>query len=156
MENTNHIALCVFGYSIAYSVPRVIITIAIEDIVAGTLIQTSVLLILFTSAGTLAKICSPFLIRKISFLLSIVVVSVVWLISYMLVVAFDSVILRLVGVFSYGIGNGLANVLILLLLGYYQEIDKNTSAHKLGLAVSNLLGALLYIGKYISIEIMVI
>ena len=93
-----------------------IIIIATEDIVAGTLIPSSVLMILFASADILTKMLSPSLIRKISFLLTIILIAFVWLISYVFMVAFDNVVVRLVGVFSYGIGNGFVNILLILLL----------------------------------------
>ena len=147
MKYANLIALCVFCYGTAQALPRVIIIMATHDIVAGTLIQSGVLLILYSCADILAKICTLSLIRKISFLVTIILAGLVWLIAYILIVAADNVVVRLVGVCLIGIGNGFANSVLMLLLGYYDEIDKNSTAFILGQSVSNLLGAFLYTGK---------
>ena len=147
MKYANLVALCVFCYGTTQAFPRVIIIMATQDIVAGTLIQSGVLLILYSCADMLAKICTPSLIRKISFLVTIILAGLVWLIAYILIVAADNVVVRLVGVCLIGIGNGFAKSVLMLLLGYYDEIDKNSTAFILGQSVSNLLGAFLYTGK---------
>ncbi|XP_028515386.1 battenin-like [Exaiptasia diaphana] len=147
MKNSNLVALCVFCYGTAQVLPRVILLMATQDILAGTLIQSGIEIILFNCSDTLARVCSPCLIRKISFLITIILAGLFWFIAYALFLAADDVVVRLGGVCIFGIGNGLANSVLMLLLGYYDEIDKNSTAFILGQSMSNVLGAFLYTGS---------
>lgn len=128
--------------------PTVIVMIATEDLVAGTLIPSTVVVLTYSITDVIVKIFCPFIIRRVSWLASIIITTMLFLISTSLVVVIDDVRVRLLGVALIGAANGYGMVLILKMIPHYSEVEKNTSAFQVGANISKLTASLVYTGRF--------
>lgn len=139
--------VCIFCFGFAQSVTRIAIWMSTEDIVAGTLIPSSTVMILFAAGDLAIKSSAPFLIRNKSFLRAMILLGFLWLTSYLLMVAVDDVRLRLAGSFFAGTVTGLSNVVIYLLMVYFQDVEKSATMCEVGMYISTMVFGLFYSGK---------
>lgn len=121
---------------------------AAGDIVSGTVIQSSVALMLFSLADVLFKFFAVVLFRKVPLLPPLlIIIGIIWFTAYLLLVAFDQVNLRLVSAFLVGAGNGLSNIMAMLLIARSNNAEAFSSAFQGGLNTATLVIALLYTGN---------
>jgi len=141
------IPACIFGYAIAHSTPRVLLFIAVEDIVSGTLTQSSFVLLLFSCGDTVVRMFALLMFKRIPLPLLMMLLGILYLTAYLLLVAVDQVKLRLAGAFFVGCETGLSNVIILNMIAKFDKVEQSSSAYKVGISTMTLLSAMIYTGK---------
>jgi phage-related holin len=147
--NSDHVTtFYFFALGILTNFPSmVIIWIAIEDILAGTLWSTTIVLIVFSVPDILSKVVSPSIVSRISFRSSFVLLTLLFVGSIVLLVAIDDVRLRIVGVGVLGIGNGFAIITCVRMLAYYEQAELLANAYQSGTNASVFLASLGYTGE---------
>jgi len=123
------------------------VMIATEDLVAGTLVASTVVIIAYSSTDAVVKVLSPFIIRNISFLASMIVSTVLLLTANVLIVVIDDVNVRILGAVFCGCANGYGVVMTLRMMAYYDRIEQNASAFQIGGNCSKLLASVFYTGE---------
>lgn len=141
-------AACLFGYGFAKVLPRVIIWMTVQDVVSGTLIQSSLPMMLFSCGDILFRVFAALIFKKTSFLPIVVVLGIVHILAYILLISVDQVQLRLAGAFLVGGSTGLANVVIMFLMPCFDKTEQSSSAFQVGANTMTLVFALLYTGEY--------
>ncbi|XP_031574578.1 uncharacterized protein LOC116308325 [Actinia tenebrosa] len=127
-------------------IPMVVIWIAVDDILAGTLWSTTVLLIAFSIPDILAKVVSPVIINRITFHLSFALLTILMLASILLLVLIDDVRVRIAGVTVLGLANGFAVITIVTTLSYFETAALLANAYQNGRQCSLFLASLGYTG----------
>ena len=141
------VTLSIFFCGIFQNIPIYLLYIATEDIVAGTLIQSSVVVSLFSTGDILTKLCSPFLIQRFHLSSTVVLSALMWLTSWVLIVVGEDAVVRLAGVIAVGILNGLLITIVMTLLSLYQDIERNASAYSIAGNATTFLTGFLYTSK---------
>lgn len=141
------ISTCFFGYAIAHATPRVLLYIAAEDIVSGTLIQSSLALLLYSCGDIPFRVFAMLVFNRIPLPLLVMLLGVLCLIAYFMLIAVTQVKLRLAGAFFIGGENAISNVIIFNIMTRFRKVEEISSAFQFGVNVMTLLSALLYTGK---------
>ena len=124
-----------------------VVYLAIEDIFAGTLIPSTVVIISFTVSSAISKMVSPFIVRNISFRTSIFWSSILLTISNITVVAIDLVELRIAGVILFGIATGWAVIAVAQMMPCFGAVEELASAFQTGNNFAALITSCLYLGN---------
>lgn len=124
----------------------VVIWIAIDDILAGTLWSTPVLLIAVSIPDILAKAFSPAVISRISFHLSFTLLTILLVVSILLLVIIDDVRVRIAGVTVLGLANGFTIITCVRMLVYYDTAELLANAYQNGRQCSIFLTSIGYTG----------
>jgi len=83
------IPACFFSYSVAYAVPRVLLFMAAQDIVSGTLIQSSIALSLYSCGDIIFRVFTLLVFKRIPLPLLMMLLGILYLTAYLLLVAVD-------------------------------------------------------------------
>jgi len=123
--------------------------VATEDVLAGTTWSTTIILIVFSVPEVFSKVLSPIIVRRIPFLCSMIVLTVMLAGSLLIIVLVEDVTLRIIGVAFLGSAYGFGVVTCYQMLAYYDNADDLASAFKLGMNMSACFASLGYTGIYI-------
>ncbi|XP_031567288.1 uncharacterized protein LOC116302198 isoform X2 [Actinia tenebrosa] len=126
--------------------PMVITWIAVEDILCGVLLSSTVILISFSFADMLSKCLSPSIVRRIYFTSSFVFLTALLSGSVVLIVAVDDIRVRIVGVGLLGLSNGFNRIACVRMLAYYEKAELLASAYQYGINFSTFLTSIGYMG----------
>jgi MFS family permease len=130
----------------SYIPPMVVVWIAIEDLLAGSLWSTTIVLITYSIPDILSKVISPSIANRISFRSSIVLLTFLFIGSIVLVVVIDDVRLRIVGVGVLGLANGLAVIVCVRMLAYYEQAELLANSYQNGTNFSTFFASFGYTG----------
>ena len=144
---TRLVTACFFGYSFVRTIPKVLLWMAVEDMVSGTLIQSSLPLFIYSCGDIIFRVSATVIFKKTSFLPLVIVLGFVTVLAYVLLVAVDQVNLRLAGAFFIGGECSLATVIIIFLMARFTKIEEISSAFEVGINSVAVVCALLYTGK---------
>ena len=145
---TKVVTLCIFLLGMFIAIPVYLLFMATEDFVAGTQVQSSIVLTFFSIGSILGMVSGPFLVRWIGLSKSMTLSTLIWFTSWLLVVVGDNVNTRVVGSFTIGMKYGLSTTLALSLMSLYDKFERNTSAYIAGNSVATFLVGFLYTGEY--------
>ncbi|XP_031557175.1 battenin-like isoform X2 [Actinia tenebrosa] len=120
--------------------------LAVEDILCGVLLPSTVILISFSFADMLSKCLSPSIVRRISFTSSFVFLTALLSGSVVLIVAVDDVRVRIAGVGLLGLSNGYNRITSVRMLAYYEKAELLASAYQYGINFSTFLTSIGYLG----------
>lgn len=148
VSGTRLTTACIFGYGFVHTIPRVLLWMAAEDIVSGTLIQSSLAITLFSLGDMFMRVIATFIFKKTSFLPLVILLGIVGLTAYLLLVAVDQVNLRLVGSFFAGAEIALTDVVLMFIIARCKHTEEYTSAYQVGVNTMTLFFAFLYTGKW--------
>lgn len=137
------VAFFVFGCLI-YATYSAIISGA-QDILAGTLIQTSLVLVANIGPYFLVTLIAPCFMQRIPYFVRIVAVFVTETLGFLLLVCSTQVHWKLMGVALASIGYGIGEVSILALTTFYHEIT--VSWYSAGTGAGFVAAPLYYTGK---------
>ena len=137
------IAFFTFGCLI-YATYSLIISGA-QDILAGTLIQTSLVLVANIGPYFLVTLIAPYFMQRIPYFARIVSVFVTETLGFLLLVCSKRVHWKLVGVGLASVGYGIGEVSILALTSFYHEVT--VSAYSAGTGAGFVAAPLYYTGK---------
>ena len=126
--------------------PALVCWIALEDILAGTLWSSTVVLIVFSIPDIIAKVLSPYVVTRISFHCAFFLLTLLLVGSYVLLVVIDDVRIRMVavGVLAFGLGFGM--IVGARMLAYYEHADVHANAFCNGVNFSAFGASLVYTG----------
>ena len=141
------LTLVIFSKGLLIGFSIFLLLMATEDIVAGTLIQSSFVMTLYGTGSLLGKLIGPFLVRWIKLPKSVFLTSLFWLTSWLLIVVGNDANTRLVGAFAVGVFYGLSNTICLCVLSLYDNIERHSSAYLAGNSVSAFVIGFLYTGE---------
>lgn len=147
VSETRYTTACFFGYGLVHSIPRVLLWMAIEDIISGTLIQSSVPTMLFSLSEVLFRFLGTFMARKTSSSAMLVLIVIADVLAFILLVAVDQTYLRIAGAFFVGVKNGLSVVVVMFLVARFPKVEESSSAFQVGANAVTLFFALVYTGK---------
>jgi hypothetical protein len=151
-SNKSHLltTLCFFSLGLWLAFPTlVILWLATEDILAGTLLSTTVVVVSFSVSDVASKVLSPLVVSRIAFYLSIILTAMIFVGSIFLIVFVDNVNFRIVGVSLVGFANGLAVITCMRMLAYYDKAGLLASAYVNGTNASKVIASIGYTGKYV-------
>ncbi|XP_031551696.1 protein BTN1-like [Actinia tenebrosa] len=127
--------------------PQAVVSwMAVEDILSGTLLPSTVVLFSYSIADLFSKSLSPFIVRKISFNVSFCLATSLFVGSLLLLVAIDDIKLRIAGVTVMGIAYGFTRITDVSLLAYYENADILANALENGGTASVFLASIVYTG----------
>ena len=129
--------------------PAIVFWMAVEDILAGTLWSSTVVLIVFSIPDILAKVLSPYVVTRISFRCAFFLLTLLLVGSYVLLVVIDDVRIRMVAVGVHGFGYGFGIVVGARMLAYYEHADVHANAFQNGGNYAVLGASLVYTGEYL-------
>ena len=123
-----------------------------EDLLSGTLLSSTVVIISYSFPDILSKMFSPYMVKRISFQWSIALMTLLFVVSLLIIVVAEDVRLRIVGVFVIGIANGIAVITCVRMLAYYEQSRVLASAYQNADNAAMFLASLGYTGnlKYIT------
>mgnify|MGYP001793129555 CR=1 FL=1 len=137
-------AFFVFGCLI-YATYSVIISGA-QDILAGTLIQTSLVLVANIGPYFFVTLIAPYFIQRIPYFARIVSVFVTETLGFLLLVCSTQVHWKLMGVALASVGYGIGEVSIVALTTFYHEVT--VSSYSAGTGTGFVVAPLYYTGKF--------
>lgn len=125
----------------------VIIWVAIEDILAGSLLSTTVLIISFSVPDIISKIFSPYLVSRISFQWSFALLTALFVGSLIIIVLGKDIEIRIIGVSIHGLANGFAVITCVRMIAYYNPAHVLANAYQNGTNASVFVASLAYTGQ---------
>ena len=138
---------CFFSIGLwSYFTPALVSWIALEDILAGTLWSSTVLLVVFSIPDILVKALGPYIFTRISFRCAYVIFILLLVGSYVLLVVIDDVRIRMIAVGVLGVGNGFGLIAGERMLAYYEHADVHANAFHNGENYAVLGASLVYTG----------
>ncbi|KAK3748619.1 hypothetical protein QZH41_005353 [Actinostola sp. cb2023] len=138
-------SLCFFAMGFWMSVLVFTISwIATEDLLAGTTWSTTIVLIGFSVPELFSKVLSPIIVRRIPFLCSMIVLTVMLAGSLLIIVLVEDVTLRIIGVGFLGNAYGFGLVTCYQMLAYYDNAEDLASTFKFGINMSTFFASLGY------------
>ena len=126
--------------------PSLVSWIAVEDILAGTLWSSTVVLIVFSILDAIAKVLSPYVVTRISFRCTFFLLTLLLVGTYVLLVVIDDVRIRMVAVGVLGFCYGFGMIVGARMLAYYEHADVHANAFHNGVNASTLGASLVYTG----------
>ena len=137
-----------FAFGLWVNYPRyLVLWTATEDILAGSLLSTPVVLIFFTVPDIFSKaVVSPWILKRISFLPAFILYSFM-LVAIILIFVFVNIVnVRLAGMCVLGLSNGLGTIAAAKLLGFNRDYTALTQS---GGNFATALASISYTGKYL-------
>lgn len=147
-------AFCFFSFGLWYSFVRYVLVLATEDILSGTLLSSTIVLISYSVPDVTAKVLSPFIVRKISFCASFTLFVIFMSLAMLLLVVIENPYFRISAAILCGFCNGFGTIMFSRMFPYYDEIEKNVSYFQMGANCSAMIASLFYTGKYICSVVM--
>ena len=138
------IAFFVFG-TLIYATYSLIIAAA-QDILAGTFIQTSMVLIADIGPYFFVTLIAPYFIQKISYFTRISTVFMSGIIGFLMLAFTEQVYWKLIGVGITSFGYGVGEVTFLALTSFYHQTT--LCAYSAGTGTGFLIAPLYYTGRY--------
>ena len=118
---------------------------ASEDILSGRELPTATVLVSFVTPLAIIKICAPWFIQRIPYAVKICFISTCMVLGIALVVFFEDIRVRLVGIALNAVATGTAEVVFLGLTSFYPQVC--ISAFVAGTGMASLISPLYYTGK---------
>ena len=144
-ENARNVA-CFFVLGVLSLVYDEISLAAAEDVLAGSNIPTTIVIIAIAVPVLGVKTTAPWFLQKCSYLHKSCVVVFLLVTGLITIVAVQNVHWRLLGISVIESGVSFSEITFLALTASYQEVT--VSAFVAGIGVSSLLGPLYYTGNY--------
>ena len=140
--------VCWFGFGLwVYFPTLVLLWIANEDILAGSLQSSAIVQIAFTVPEILSKaIVSPWVVERISFLQAFIIHGSVFLIVQLSFVFVNIINFRLACLCVLGFAQGMGSIAAAKLLGFYGE---SAGVYQSGATCSSVVASFTYTGKYL-------
>ncbi|EDO42715.1 predicted protein [Nematostella vectensis] len=139
----NIIAFFFFGFTLA--IPNGLYLVATQDILSGSSIPSTVILIIMSVPHILLKFVAPWFVYKVSFLVWWAVVTALSLVSIVCVTA-DLVAVRMIGAFLSGPAMCLTSVVTMAMIAKYQSLDVLMSANRTGVGLGDIVSSFIYTG----------
>ena len=140
-------SICFFSFGVLCLLYFMLVIISAEDILAGSLFETSTVVIASGMPVLLVKITAPWFMQKLSYLTRIIVIALLWVLGLLVVLTTGRAEWRLVGISVIQAATALSEITFLALTAFYEEIT--VSAFVAGQGISCLLGPLFYTGKFL-------
>lgn len=121
--------------------------IATEDILSGTDWSTTVVSLAFFIPELLSKVLGPFIVRRIPFLCSMIVLTLLLVGALLVIVLIKNVEVRVGGIGIHGAAYSFGQVASYSMLSYYDKADDYAMLFSWGLNVAALLSSLGYTGN---------
>lgn len=149
-DKTKHLLTVFYFFSLGLwttIIPMVIVWVAIEDILAGSLLSTTVLIISFSVPDIISKIFSPYLVNRISFQWSFALLTLLFVGSLIVIVVGKDIETRIIGVSIHGLANGFAVITCVRMIAYYNQAHVLANAYQNGTNASVFVASLAYTGQ---------
>ena len=141
--------ICFFALGVLSLIYDEIWVTAAEDVLSGSKIATTNVIIAIALPVLAVKISAPWFIQKCSYLYKSGIVVFLLVAGLIVIVSAESVRLRLFGISIIESGVSFSEITFLALTAAYEDVT--VSAFVAGIGVSSLLGPLYYTGNYYSI-----
>jgi len=134
--------VCFFMLGIWVFLPSLVVMwTATEDILAGSTLSTTVILVSFSVPDILSKVCSPLIVNRIPFICSMIVQSLLSAGSLVIIVLVDNGVVTLGFAYGYGI------ITCLRMAAYFDNADDVSSAFVSGSTLAATVASIGYTGK---------
>ena len=141
--------ICFFALGVLSLIYDEIWVTAAEDVLSGSKIATTNVIIAIALPLLAVKISAPWFIQKCSYLYKSGIVVFLLVAGLIVIVSAESVRLRLFGISIIESGVSFSEITFLALTAAYEDVT--VSAFVAGIGVASLLGPLYYTGNYYSI-----
>ena len=138
--------ICFFALGVLSLIYDEIWVTAAEDVLSGSKIATTNVIIAIALPVLAVKISAPWFIQKCSYLYKSGIVVFLLVAGLIVIVSAESVLLRLFGISIIESGASFSEITFLALTAAYEDVT--VSAFVAGIGVSSLLGPLYYTGNY--------
>ncbi|EDO47113.1 predicted protein [Nematostella vectensis] len=138
----NVAAFFCLGFTFSY---KVLIDSAMQDILSGSAIPSTVIVVLLAVPYTLLQSIAPWFVYKVSFLIEWTGVTVLFVISVGCV-SVNLETIRLIGVVLNGSAIGLTSALTMAMIAKFPKLDVLTSVYRTGAGAGGLAFNLIYTG----------
>jgi len=141
------VIFCLLGVLI-YLPCMVVFWIANEDVLSGSSIPSSVIIV-SAAMDVFSKVVSPYIVRRLPLIASMLVCSFLVCGSLILVVLIDTVLLRLVGIFTFGYSCGMSQIFYLQQCANFENSDKLSGMFMCGANLAGVVASFGYTGTCI-------
>lgn len=138
--------ICFYIFGLLSLLNRQLILTATQDILTGSHIPSSTVIIAASLSVMLVKVASPWFVQRCSYRTRTTAVVLLHIGGFLIIVLSSDVYWRLVGVAVMCAAGGLSEITFLALTSFYDDISVNAFAA--GLGMSSLSGPFLYTGEY--------
>ena len=144
------LCFCFFMIGLSFFLPNVVVMwIATEDILAGSNLSTSVIILSFSLPDIFSKFFSPSLVSRVPFTFSMVLQSLLTLGALLMIILPHNVDLRIAGVAMLGLPYGFGAITCLRMSAYYDNADSLSGAFVFGSNVATFVASIGYTGRFI-------
>ena len=144
------LVFCFFMMGLLHFLPNIVVMwIATEDILAGSNLATSVIMLSFSLPDIFSKFFSPSLVSRVPFTFSMVLSSLLTVGSLLMITLPHNVDLRITGVAMLGLPYGFGIITCLRMSAYYDSADSLSGAFVSGSNVASFVASISYTGMFI-------